>query len=61
LLQNNVLQAEQLHARPSSSGLGLTIADQFARAMNGSVGATRHRDGASFHVDIHASRQLSLI
>lgn len=60
-LHDSVQWSEQLHARPSSSGLGLAIAHQFARAMNGHVGATRHRDGASFHVDIHASRQLSLI
>jgi len=52
---------EQLHARPSSSGLGLSIAQQFARAMNGTVGTTRHRNGASFHVDIYASQQLTLI
>ena len=61
LLQDSVRRNEHIHARPSSSGLGLTIARQFAEAMNGSVGATRHRDGASFHIDIHASRQLSLI
>ena len=60
-LQENMARSEQLHARPSSSGLGLTIARQFAHAMNGTVGATRHHDGASFHVDIYASRQLSLI
>lgn len=60
-LQSTVRHSEQIHARPQSSGLGLTIARQFAEAMNGSVGATRHRDGASFHVDIHASRQLSLL
>ncbi len=60
-LHSNVRQPEQLHARPSSSGLGLTIARQFAEAMNGTVGATRHRDGATFHVDIHASRQMSLL
>lgn len=55
------MQPEQLHARPSSSGLGLTIAQQFAEAMNGTIGVTRHRDGATFHVDIHASRQMSLL
>lgn len=60
-IQKASMQPEQLHARPGSSGLGLTIAHQFARAMNGSVGVTRHRDGATFHVDIHASRQMSLL
>lgn len=53
--------AQPLHARPQSSGLGLFIACQFARAMKGAIGATRHRDGATFYVDINASRQLSLL
>lgn len=53
--------AQPLHGRPQSSGLGLLIAGQFARAMQGSIGATRHRDGATFYVDIHASTQLSLL
>ena len=50
-----------LHSRPLSSGLGLYIASQFAGAMNGEIGITRHRDGATFYVDLQASRQLSLI
>jgi two-component system sensor histidine kinase KdpD len=60
-LHDTALRPEQLYARPGGSGLGLVIACQFAQAMNGSVGATRHRDGATFHVDIHASRQMSLL
>ncbi|MDB5165423.1 MAG: putative Histidine kinase [Candidatus Saccharibacteria bacterium] len=60
-LRGRALRPEPLHARPGGSGLGLAIARQFAEAMNGSVGATRHRDGATFHVDIHASRQMSLL
>ncbi len=47
--------------RPESSGLGLMISQQFAKAMNGNIGVTRHRDGASFYIDLHQSRQLSLI
>jgi signal transduction histidine kinase len=50
-----------LHARPQSSGLGLYVAGQFADAMQGKIGATRHRDGATFYVDITASRQMSLL
>ena len=50
-----------LHARPQSSGLGLYVAQQFATAMNGAIGATRHRDGATFYVDMEASTQLSLL
>ena len=52
---------QAVHARPQSSGLGLYIASQFAAAMNGTIGATRHRDGATFYVDLHASSQMSLL
>jgi len=50
-----------IHARPQSSGLGLYIVSQFADAMNGKIGVTRHRDGSTFYVDLQASRQLSLL
>lgn len=50
-----------IHARPQSSGLGLFIASQFADAMNGKIGVIRHHDGATFYVDLQASRQLSLL
>jgi len=52
---------QSIHARPQSSGLGLFIASQFAEAMQGTIGATRHRDGATFYVELQASRQLSLL
>jgi len=52
---------QSIHARPQSSGLGLFIASQFADAMNGRIGATRHRDGATFYVELQASQQLSLL
>lgn len=55
------LAPQPIHARPQSSGLGLYIASQFADAMNGEIGVTRHRDGATFYVDLHASSQLSLL
>lgn len=59
-LQTKLVVAPQsVHARPQSSGLGLYIASQFADAMNGTIGVTRHHDGATFYVDLHASRQLS--
>jgi signal transduction histidine kinase len=61
-LQKKLSKAPQaIHARPQSSGLGLFIAGQFADAMNGRIGATRHRDGATFYVELQASRQLSLL
>ncbi len=50
-----------VYARPQSSGLGLYIVSQFADAMNGNVGITRHRDGATFYVDLQSSKQLSLL
>jgi two-component system sensor histidine kinase ChvG len=55
------VSSTSIHARPQSSGLGLYIVGQFADAMNGKVGVTRHRDGATFYVDLQASRQLSLL
>ena len=61
-LQSKLATAVQpLHARPQSSGLGLYIAGQFAEAMHGSIGMTRHKDGATFYVDLQASEQLSFI
>lgn len=53
--------AQPLHSRPESSGLGVYIANQFAEAMDAKIGATRHRDGATFYVDISASTQLRLL
>lgn len=50
-----------VHARPQSSGLGIYIATQFADAMNGKVGVIRHSDGATFYVDLQASKQMSLL
>lgn len=61
LRQNLGTDKQTLHARPQSSGLGLYIAEQFARAMYGHIGAIRHRDGATFYVDLTASSQLKLL
>jgi len=52
---------QSIHARPESSGLGLYIAGQFAEAMNGKIGVIRHRDGATFYVDLPMSHQMSLL
>lgn len=61
-LQKKLNTAPQsIHARPESSGLGLYIASQFALAMNGRIGAIRHKDGATFYVELQASAQLSLL
>ncbi len=61
-LQKKLSVAPQaIHARPESSGLGLYIASQFAEVMNGKIGVVRHRDGATFYVELQASHQLSLL
>ena len=54
-------EKQALHARPQSSGLGLYIAGQFAKAMQGQIGAIRHHDGATFYVDMTASTQMRLL
>jgi K+-sensing histidine kinase KdpD len=56
-----MVHATQAATRPDSSGLGLMIASQFADAIGARVGAIRHRDGASFYVDVPVSKQLSLL
>ena len=61
LQQSLGTDTQVLHSRPQSSGLGLYVAGQFADLMHGRIGATRHKDGATFYVDIDASTQLSLL
>lgn len=46
--------------RAGSSGLGLFIASKFSRYMGATVGAVRHRDGASFYIELPVSKQVSL-
>lgn len=58
---NTTKTPRAVHARPDSSGLGLKIVSQFAQATGGQVGAIRHRDGASFYVELPLSRQLTLL
>ena len=53
---------QALSARPRSSGLGLLIADQFARRMDAALSMVRHRDaGVTFSLDLPKSRQISLL
>lgn len=52
---------DPIASRPQASGLGLYLAEQFSHAMGGATGLIRHRDGASFYVDIPLSEQLSLL
>lgn len=55
------LHAQQVSSRPDGSGLGLMISHRFASGIAATIGATRHRDGASFFVDVPISKQLSLL
>jgi signal transduction histidine kinase len=47
--------------RPGSSGIGLYVAGRFAEFMGGRIGVIRHRDGASFYVELPLSRQMELL
>lgn len=53
--------SRSLPTRPHASGLGLQIAEQFSQAMGGKTGLIRHRDGATFYIELPISEQLSLI
>lgn len=61
LMTNIGNSPQSLPSRPMGSGLGLRVADQFARAMGARVGAIRHSDGVTFYVDLNASTQMSLL
>ena len=50
-----------LASRPQSSSVGLIAARRLAELMESTVGLIRHRDGATFYVDLHVSKQMSLI
>lgn len=55
-------EVQPLSGRAQSSGLGLYIAHQMAKAMGGSLGAICHRtSGATFFVDLQSSSQLSFL
>jgi signal transduction histidine kinase len=60
-LKKTLGSKQPVHQRPQSSGLGLYISHQFAEAMDASIGAIRHKDGASFYVELPVSRQMSLL
>ncbi len=62
-LSESLGRAKQpISARPLSSGLGLFIAGEFARAMKGRLSVTRHRSGGlTFAASLPISHQLSLL
>lgn len=61
MLKQGLKEPLPLHNRPGSSGLGMFVASEFAAAIGGQIGAIRHRDGATFYVDVPASMQLRLL
>lgn len=53
---------QPISKRPSSSGLGLYIAHQFAEVMGGELGVTHHKNGGqTFYLHVPRSAQLSLV
>jgi signal transduction histidine kinase len=60
-LSGSINHKQAIARRPNSSGLGLYISRQFAEAMNGTIGVTRHHDGASFFVRLPLSTQMRLL
>lgn len=53
--------ATPLATRPHASVVGLIAAKRLAGLMGGVIGITRHRDGATFFVDLKISGQMSLL
>lgn len=53
--------AAPVASRPQTSGVGLVAVRRLAELMESSVGLIRHRDGATFYVDLHVSRQMSFL
>lgn len=60
-LIDEMAQRKTVRTRPESSGLGVYVAAQFARAMGGDIGLIRHRDGLTFYIEVPLSRQMSLL
>lgn len=56
------LTPQPIAARPRSSGLGLMIAEQFARHMDAELSLRRHQSqGVTLSLSLPASQQLSLL
>lgn len=53
--------ATPIATRPHTSVVGLIAAKRLAELMGGAIGITRHRDGATFFVDLKVSGQMSLL
>ncbi len=53
--------ASPLASRPRSSATILIAVRRLAELMGSRVGVLRHKDGATFYIDLHVSSQLSLV
>ena len=60
-LVDEMERRKSVRTRPDSSGLGVYVASQFAKAMGGTIGLIRHRDGLTFYVELPISQQMSLL
>lgn len=54
-------RSQHVVRRPETSGLGLYASRELAEAMSANIDVVRHRDGASFYIQIMGSTQLSLL
>ncbi len=50
-----------LNDRPQVSSVSLITAQRLAEMMDSVIGTIRHRDGATFYVDLRVSEQMSLL
>lgn len=53
--------AAPIATRPTTSTIALIAARRLAEMMGSAVGHIRHRDGATFYVDLKVSSQMSLL
>jgi|GEM_PF-4841540 signal transduction histidine kinase len=61
-ISNNIGKTSQpFNMRPNVSSVCLLITKSFAEMMGGRAGVVRHKDGATFYIDLKLSTQLSLI
>lgn len=62
-LEENVAKKARipLATRPQASAVNLLVAKRLASLMGSAVGTIRHRNGATFYIDLQLSHQMSLI
>lgn len=62
-LENGIMRraSAPIATRPMTSAISLIAARKLAERMNSAVGLIRHRDGATFYIDLRVSKQMSLL